>query len=217
MKIEIEVGSGQEALQRLVASLFGEEDASHVGDCRCVECAATRMAQDTYTGKTPTDEEMVRVVQRRVLKIARQAQRLGEVCHTICVGTVEKPTRPECDDAVYRLRVEQYNSCVRCIQTLWAMLPEERKEMPEGISLPVPLTWEEALARREVVRADIVEAVEVVHRGNTRSVGPELAELLKAALKKGRSREDIAEILQEAVNSISAPRPEEEQPSPPAA
>lgn len=219
MKVELEVSSGKEALQRLVASLFGQEEGedAHGERCPCVECTAGRMALETYSDARPSDEDMVAVLQRRIVAVARQAQQLENHCHTICARIVESPKRVEADNAMYYLRFEEFNACVRCIQTLWAMLPADKATLPEGLTLPRPLTWEEALARREEIRGEIVATVEKIHRDGKGSVGPELAELLKAALKRGRSREDVAEILQEAANSVRAPRPEEEQPSPPAA
>jgi hypothetical protein len=213
MKVEFDVSSGTEALKQLVTRLFGEEDA-HGERCLCVECAAGRMAQETYSDARPSDEDMVDVIQQRIFKVARKMERLGASCHDVCVGTVEKPTRLDCDDAVYRLRVEEYNACARCIETLWSMLPADKTALPDGVTVPKPITWEEALATRERIRGEIMEAVENIHRNGKQSVGPELAELLKAALKRGRSREDVAEILQTAADSVRAPR--EEAPSPPA-
>lgn len=212
MKVEFEVASGKEALQKLVASLFGEED-THDERCPCIECTAGRMAQETYSDARPSDEAMVAILRHRLLVVTRQAQELSSHCHTMCTKTVERPKRAEADNAMYLLRVEQYNASVRCVQTLWAMLPADKAVLPDGLQLPQPLTWEEALVRREQVRGEIVEAVEKIHRDGKRSVGPELAELLKAALKRGCSREDVAEILQEAANSVRAP----EAPSPPPA
>lgn len=219
MKVEFEVSSGKEALQRLVSSLFGQEEDAHSDDCHCVGCTAERMAQETYDWKPPSDEDMVPLLQRRILAVAKQAQTIDQRTQEMCAAMIEKPKRAEADNAMFILRMEEFNACVRCIRTLWAMLPEKhRVDLPEGIALPEYVTWEKALETRERIRGEIVEAVEAIHRDGKRSVGPELADLLKAALKRGRSREDVAEILQEAVNSISAPRSEqEEQPSPPAA
>lgn len=210
MKVEFEVSSGQEALQRLVASLFGQGEDAHNEDCRCVECTADRMAKETYDWEPPSDEDMVPILQRRILAVAKQAQIIDQRTQEMCAAMIEKPKRAEADNAMYLLRMEEFNACVRCMRTLWAMLPEEhRASLPDGIKLPEYITWEKALETRERIRGEILDGVEQRHRDGKRSVGPELAELLKAALKKGRSREDVAEILQEAVNSISAPRPGE--------
>jgi hypothetical protein len=147
-----------------------------------------------------------------MLAIAKRLQRLQVACADVCARTVETPTRAEYDDAVYLSRVEQYNAWVRCLQTLFAMLPDEaRAKFP--VPVPATVPWEEALVTRDRIRDEISEAV-ATRKASRGSVGPELAELLKAALKRGRSREDVAELLQTAADSVRAPR--EEAPSPPA-
>lgn len=186
--------------------------------CTCLDCVSERIVNNETA---PPDEEMMPdVIKRSLGKVLEQVGVRAEACAKACVMVVERAAPAEFSNALYARRVDVYNAYVRCARTLFSLLPADEQAEIGKEKLPDLVSWEQAVANLENIRSEIVEAVAKRKAGGYtkgRALGTELAQLLKAAMRDGRSREDIVELLVGAAEHIrteAARTQEEEQPAP---
>lgn len=219
MEIKFGVVHGGDLLKQLVGGLLGGQE-EHEESCPCIECTADRIAKGGMQAGPP--EGTYDAITAGQLKgVVERVQRAEEAASRLCARLYEKPMPKAFGDALYQMRVEEYNARVRCVHALVATLsPTAREGLP---TVPEPLSDEQARERRDKVGLEIEAAVEARKAAavdnDAGSVTPELEALLDAILKKGRSKEDMAAKLSEAAERLRGygRSTTEEQPSPSAA